>query len=284
MAWLGTAELASAVSNAGGLGILGPGNASGDWVRQEIRRTRELTDRPFGVNIMFLSPFAKEVVEAVIEEKPAVATAGAGNAGPVMARLKEAGIKVIPVVASVALAMRLARSGADAVIAEGMESGGHVGELTTMALVPQVVDALSIPVVAAGGIADGRGLVAALALGAAGVQMGTRFVCASECIAHPNFKQRIIQNRMSRQFAAMEKAGVPPEDLEAFGAGKLRRGLIDGEMDEGSLMAGQISGLIKDIKPAREIIEDIMAEAREILLTLTGLPVPAAPSVGAKRS
>ncbi len=293
MVWLGTAELASAVSNAGGLGILGAGNAPADWVRNEIRRTREMTDRPFGVNVMLLSPFASQVVEVILAERVPLVTTGAGNPGPVIPRFKEAGIKVMPVVASVALAIRLERAGADGVIAEGMESGGHVGEITTMALVPQVVDAVSIPVVAAGGIADGRGLVAALALGAVGVQMGTRFVCATECIAHPNFKQKIVQakdratvttghslghpvrvidNKMARQFAAMEKDGLSAAELEEFGAGRLRQGVVDGDLEGGSLMAGQIAGLIRDIKPARAIIEEIMAEAEALIAALAKLP------------
>ncbi|MBI4301029.1 MAG: enoyl-[acyl-carrier-protein] reductase FabK [Chloroflexi bacterium] len=286
MAWLGTYELAAAVSNAGGLGIIGAGNATGDWVQGQIRKMKELTEKPFGVNIMLLSPYAHEVIEVVLKEWVPVVTTGAGNPGTLIPQFKMVGIKMLPLVSAVALARRLERLGADGLVAEGMESGGHIGDTTTMALVPQVVDATSLPVVAAGGIADGRGLVAALALGAQGVQMGTRFVCAEECIAHPNFKARILEardratvasghstghpvraleNRMTRQFMAMEKVGATPEELEQFGTGKLRLGAIEGDMENGSLMAGQIAGLIKDIKSVRDIIEDIVAEA-EILL------------------
>ncbi|MDP2953957.1 MAG: nitronate monooxygenase, partial [Chloroflexota bacterium] len=273
MAWLGTAELASAVSNAGGLGIIGAGNAPASWVREQIYCTRQKTAAPFGVNIMLLSPYAEEVIEAVLEERVPVVTTGAGNPGVLIPRFKKAGIKVIPVVSSVALARRLERSGADALIAEGMESGGHIGETATMPLVPQVVEAVKIPVIAAGGIADGRGLAAALALGAQGIQMGTRFVCSEECIAHPNFKRKILEakdrstmvtgqslghpvraleNRMARQFETLEKGGASPEELMAFGADKLRQGVIEGDVENGTLMAGQIAGLIKDIKPAKE--------------------------------
>jgi len=229
MAYLGTAELVSAVSNAGGLGIIGAGNSEPDWVREQIRLTRQLTDKPFGVNIMLMSPFSAQVVDVVLEEEVGVVTTGAGNPGPYIPRFKEAGIKVMPVLASVALAKRMERYGADAVVAEGMESGGHIGEVTTMTLVPQVVDGVQIPVVAAGGIGDGRGLVAALALGARGIQVGTRFVCSEECIAHPAYKEKILQaheqstvasgqstghplrclqNRLTRQIQEMEKAGV----------------------------------------------------------------------------
>src|SRR3990172_7782142 len=193
MAWVGTAELVSAVSNAGGLGIIGAGNAPPDWVREQIALVRTWTDKPFGLNIMLMSPFASEVVQVALEERVPVVTTGAGNPGPMVPRFKELGIKVMPVVASVALAKRLERLGVDALVAEGMESGGHIGEVTTMALVPQVADAVSIPVVAAGGVGDGRGLAAALALGAQGVQVGTRFVCSDECIAHSNFKRKVVE-------------------------------------------------------------------------------------------
>ncbi len=289
MAYLGTAELASAVANAGGLGIIGAGNSEPDWVRQQIRLTRQLTDKPFGVNILLMSPFAEQVVDVVVEEKVAVVTTGAGNPGPYIPRFKQAGIKVMPVLASVALAKRLERYGADAVVAEGMESGGHIGEVTTVALVPQVADGVQIPVVAAGGIADGRGLVAALALGAQGVQMGTRFVCSEECVAHPGYKEKILQahdrstvasgqttghplrclqNRLTRQFEEMEKAGASKEELESFGVNRYYQGVIEGNLEDGSLIAGQIAGLIKEIKPVRVIIEEMMAEAEAIIAGL----------------
>ena len=289
MAYLGTAELVSAVSSAGGLGIIGAGNSEPDWVRQQIRSTRQLTDKPFGVNILLISPFAEQVVDVVLEEKVAVVTTGAGNPGPYIPRFKQAGIKVMPVLASVALAKRLERAGVDAVVAEGMESGGHIGEVTTMALVPQVVDSVQVPVVAAGGIGDGRGLVAALALGAQGVQMGTRFVCSEECIAHPGYKQKILQaherstvasgqstghplrclqNRLTRQFQEMEKAGVSKEELESFGMNRYYQGAIEGNLDDGSLIAGQVAGLIKEIKPVRVIIDEMVAEAEAIIAGL----------------
>ena len=289
MAWLGTTELVSAVSNAGGLGIIGSGDAPPDWLRNQIRATRESTDKPFGVNILMMSPFVKDNLQVIVDEGVKIVTFGGGNPGTYISALKEAGVKAIPVVSSVALARRLERLGIDAVIAEGMESGGHVGDTATMALVPQVVQNIKLPVIAAGGIADGHGLVAALALGAQGVQMGTRFVCSEECIAHPSFKERILQaqdratvvtgestghpvrcleNRLTREFRAMEKAGVSTEELEKFGRGRLSLGIIHGNLEEGSLMAGQIAGLIKDIKPVKAIIEDIMAEAEKVLETL----------------
>lgn len=289
MAWLGTFELVSAVSNAGGLGIIGSGDAPPDWLRRQIRSTKENTDKPFGVNIMLMSPFVKENLQIIIEEQVKIVTFGGGNPGSYIPALKEAGIRSLPVVSSVALARRLERLGADAIIAEGMESGGHIGETTTMALVPQVVQSVKLPVIAAGGIADGHGLVAALALGAQGVQMGTRFICSQECIAHPKFKEQIVQatdrstvvtgestghpvrcleNRLTREFRAREKAGASIEELEAFGRGRLKLGIIDGNIEEGSLMAGQVAGLIKDIKPVKEIIESIMAEAEAIIDSL----------------
>ena len=289
MAWLGTTELVSAVSNAGGLGVIGSGDAPPDWLRSQIRATRESTDKPFGVNILMMSPFVKDNLQVIVDEGVKIVTFGGGNPGTYIPALKEAGVKAIPVVSSVALARRLERLGIDAVIAEGMESGGHVGDTATMALVPQVVRDIKLPVIAAGGIADGHGLVAALALGAQGVQMGTRFVCSEECIAHPSFKERILQaqdratvvtgestghpvrcleNRLTREFRAMEKAGASTEELEAFGRGRLSSGIIQGNIEEGSLMAGQIAGLIKDIKPVKAIIEDIMAEAEKVIETL----------------
>lgn len=286
MAWVATAELAAAVSNAGGLGIIGAGNAPGDYVRSEIRKAKKLTDKPFGVNIMLLSPFVDEVTDAAYEERVPVITTGAGNPGKYIERFKKIRTKIIPVVPAVALAKKMEQEGVDAVIAEGTESGGHIGELTTMALVPQVVDAVKIPVIAAGGIADGRGLVSALALGARGVQMGTIFVCASECTAHDNYKKaiikagdrgtvvtgkvtghpvRIIKNKLAREFDKLEKVSASVEEFEKLGSGRLRAAVVDGDADYGSVMAGQIAGLVKEIKPAKVIIEDIINEANEIM-------------------
>lgn len=286
MARLGTAELVSAVSEAGGLGVIGSGDAPLEWLKGQIKSVRERTGKPFAVNVMLTSPFLEDTLRVVIEEHVEVVALGGGNPGVYIPRLKEADIKVIPVVSTVALARRVERFGIDAIVAEGMESGGHVGDTTTMALLPQVVDAVKVPVIAAGGIADGRGLVAALSLGAQGVQMGTRFVCSSECVAHEMFKERIlsaqdrvtvvigksighptrcIENRMARSFAEMEKAGASEEELEELIRGGLFKGVIEGNLDEGVLMAGQISGLIKEIKPVKNIIEDIMAEAQRVL-------------------
>ena len=290
MAWLGTAELVSAVSNAGGLGTIGSGDAPTEWLREQIRQTRDRTDKPFAVNIMMMSPFLAENLRLVVEEKVSVLTFGGGNPGGRLAGLKEAGIKVMPVVSSVALARRLERLGADAIIAEGVESGGHVGETTTVALVPQVAGSIKVPVIAAGGIADGRGLAAALALGAQGIQMGTRFICSEECIAHPKFKEQILQasdratvvtgistghpvrcleNKFTYKFAALEKAGASKEELEEMGRGRLSLGIMQGDVEEGSLMSGQIAGLIKDIKPVKAIIQDIMAEAEQVIDALS---------------
>jgi enoyl-[acyl-carrier protein] reductase II len=289
MAHVATAELVSAVSNAGGLGIVGAGAAEPGWVREQIRLTRQQTDKPFGVNILLISPFAKQVIEVVLEERVAMVTTGAGNPGPYIPRFKEAGIKVMPVVASVALARRLERAGADAFVAEGMESGGEIGQITTMALVPQVVDAVKLPVVAAGGIADGRGLVAALALGAQGVQMGTRFVTSEECIAHPAYKQavldasdrstvisgqstgypmRALENKLIHEFWEKEKSGLSIEEIMEFGVGRVRLGLIEGDLENGTLLAGQIAGMIREIKPVKAIIDDMMAEAEAIITQL----------------
>ncbi len=292
MAHIATAELASAVSDAGGFGLIGSGNAPPEWVRAEIRKMKELTDKPFGVNILLISPYAKDVIKVVLEEKVKAVTTGAGNPGAYIREFKKAGIKVIPVVASVALAQRLERTGADALIAEGMESGGEVAETTTMAIVPQVVDAVSIPVIAAGGIADGRGLVAALALGAKGIQMGTRFVCSTECIAHPAYKEKIlrardrstvvtgrsvgyplrcIENKLTRRFMEMEKAGASKEEFDALGRGRVRAGLIEGDVEEGSLIAGQIASMLKEIKPVKEIIESMVSQAETIIARLNHL-------------
>lgn len=290
MAWLGTAELASAVSNGGGLGIIGAGNAPPSWIREQIRATRERTSKPFALNIMLMTPFLEEVIQVVLEEGVSIVTTGGGNPGVYIPTFKEAGIKVMPVVSSVALAKRLERAGADALIAEGLESGGHIGETATMALVPQVVDGVTIPVVAAGGIGDGRGLAAALCLGAQGVQLGTRFVCAEECVAHPNFKRKVleardrstvvtgyatghpvrcIENRLTRQFQAVERGGASVEELELLGQGKLELAALEGDTEEGSVMAGQIAGLIGEIKPAAVIIKEIVDQAESIIARLS---------------
>jgi len=286
MAHVATAELVSAVSNAGGLGIIGAGAAEAGWVREQIHLTRQQTDKPFGVNVLLISPHANQVIDVILEEKVAVVTTGAGNPGPYIAKFKEAGIKAMPVVASVSLARRLERAGADAFVAEGMESGGEIGQITTMALVPQVVDRAKVPIVAAGGIADGRGLVAALALGAQGIQMGTRFVASDECIAHPAYKQavlnasdrstavsgqstgypmRALENKLIHEFWEKEKTGISIEDLMELGVGKVRLGLIDGDIENGTLLAGQIAGMIKEIKPVKVIIEEMVAEAEAIM-------------------
>lgn len=285
MAWAATGELAAAVSNAGGLGIIGAGSAPPQAVREEIIKTKRLTNRPFGVNIYYQSPYVNEVIEVLVAEKVPVVATGGGNPGKDIKRLKQSGAVVLPVVASVALAKRLERSGADALIAEGMECGGHTGEITTMALVPQVVDAVNVPVVAAGGIADGRGLVAALALGALGVQMGTRFLCASECIAHTNYKEaicrakdrdtvltgpegskvRVIKNKLAREFLLLERRSGSRKEMERLGMGRLRAAVIDGDTENGSLMAGQIGGMIREVAPAAVIISNIIKEAEAII-------------------
>lgn len=295
MAWVATWELVAAVSEGGGLGILGAGNAPVDWVRQQVRQVKAHTKRPWGINVPLFSPFAEQVLQLAIEEQAPVMTTGAGNPTPYIEPLKRAGVIVIPVVASAALARRLERAGADAVIAEGEESGGHIGSVSTMALVPQVVDAVSIPVIAAGGIGDGRGLVAALALGAAGVQMGTRFICTDECIAHLNYKESIIKanerstlvtggsighpvrclrNPMSREFEAMEKNGVSEEQILEFGTGRLRMAAMDGDIVNGSLMAGQIAGMVQDVIPAAELLRRINAQAEALLSRMAAWAQP----------
>lgn len=292
MAWLGTAELAAAVSEAGGLGIIGAGHMPPDIFRNEIHKLKERTSKPFGCNIMLMSPFVKEVMEVVVEERVPVITTGAGNPGVYVPALKEIGTKVIPVVASVLLAKRLLRGGIDAIIAEGTESGGHVGDITTMALIPQVVDAVDVPVIAAGGIADGRGMAAVFALGAKAVQMGTRFVLSEECIAHENYKNavlkakdratvmtglttghpvRIIDNALAHKYKSLEFSGGSKEELEALGAGTLRLAAIEGNVKEGSVMIGQISGMLTDVKPCETIIKDIMTEAETVIKNLQGL-------------
>ncbi len=286
MAWIADSSLAAAVSNAGGLGII-TGNAPVDWVRDEIRKAKKLTDKPFGVNIMLLSESAEEIAKMVCEEGVKVVTTGAGNPGKYIEMWKQYGIKVIPVVPSVALAKRMERAGVDAVIAEGCESGGHVGELTTMALVPQVVDAVNIPVIAAGGIGDGRGVAAALMLGAVGVQVGTRFLVAKECTVHENYKQkvlgakdidthvtgrptghpvRILRNKLSRQFQLLEKECAPLEKYEELGRGALSKAAKLGDVEMGSVMAGQIAGLVKKEQTCREIIDEMLLEAENQIL------------------
>ena len=293
MAWVGTAELAAAISNAGGLGVIGGGNAPTEEIAREIRLVKELTDKPFGLNIpLAISEYANEIVALCIEEGVRIVVLGAWRPGNHLARLKEAGVTAIPVIASVPLAKRLARQGSDALIAEGMESGGHIGDIATMPLVPQVVDAVDVPVIAAGGIADGRGLAAALALGAQGIQMGTRFICTTECTVHENYKRailkardrstmttghslghpvRALKNPMVHQFEELERRGITEAEIIEFGTGKLRLAAVEGDMKNGSVMAGQIAGMVSDIVPTKELIERIVAEAEEIIGRLQGV-------------
>lgn len=289
MAWVAEHHLAAAVSEAGGLGLIGAANAPADWVRDQIRAARELTDKPFGVNIMLMSPYAEDVAKVVAEEKVSVVTTGAGNPEKYMDSWKAAGIKVIPVVASVALAKRLERSGVDAVVAEGTEAGGHIGELTTMVLVPQVADAVQIPVIAAGGIADGRGVAAAFMLGASGCQLGTRFVATREAVVHDRYKEyilkakdidtkvtgrstghpvRCLRNQMTREYLRIEAEGVDFEKLELMTVGGLRRAVVDGDVENGNVMAGQCAGMIKEILTCREVMEKLMSEAGKVLSTI----------------
>lgn len=286
MAWVAEYHLAAAVSEAGGLGIIGAGGAPASFVREQIQKVKEITKKPFGVNIMLMNPEADQIAQVVVEEGVKVVTTGAGNPGKYMAMWKEAGIKVIPVVASAALAKMMERAGADAVVAEGMESGGHIGEATTMTLVPQVVDAVSIPVIAAGGIADGRGFAAAMMLGAQAVQMGTRFIVARESIVHDNYKQKVIaakdidtavtgrstghpirciRNKTTREYLKLEKEGASFEELEKLTLGGLRKAVVEGDVIEGSVMAGQIAGLVKKEQTCAEMIQEIMAQAEELL-------------------
>lgn len=286
MAWVAEHHLAAAVSNAGGLGIIAAGGAPTEVVRQEIRELKKLTDKPFGVNIMLMNPNAEELAKMLVEEKVSVVTTGAGSPEPFMKMWKEAGMKVIPVVASVALAKRMEKYGADAVVAEGSEAGGHIGELTTMVLVPQVVDAVSIPVIAAGGVADGRGMAAAMMLGAEGVQVGTRFVASKECICHANYKEkvikardidtvvtgrttghpiRVLRNQMTREYLKMEKEGKSLEELELLTLGSLRKAVVEGDLKSGSFMAGQSAGLVKEEQSCKDIIEDIITKAESLL-------------------
>ena len=282
MAWVAESHLAAAVSNAGGFGLIGAANAPADVVRNYIHEARELTDKPFGVNIMLMSPFAEDIAQLVTEEKVAAVTTGAGNPEKYMAQWKAAGIKVIPVIASVALAKRMERVGADAVVAEGTESGGHIGQATTMTLVPQVVDAVQIPVIAAGGIGDGRGMAAAFMLGAEAVQMGTRFCVADECVIHDKYKDRILKakdidsevtgrshghpvrglrNKMTREYLKLEAEGASFEQLENLTLGGLRKAVVEGDTDNGSVLAGQIAGMITKRQSCQEIVDEVMDQA-----------------------
>lgn len=290
MAWIADASLAAAVSEAGGLGII-TGTAPIEWIRNEIRKAKELTDKPFGVNVMLMTEHAEEVAKLVCEEKVPVVTTGAGSPGKFMAMWKESGVKVIPVVASVALAKRMEKLGADAVIAEGGESGGHIGPLSTMALVPQVVDAVNIPVLAAGGIADGRGVAASFMLGAEGVQIGTRFLVAKECTVHQNYKNkvlkakdidtevtgrrfghpvRILKNKLSRELLKIEKEAKDANEFETLGQGALRKAVVDGDVDYGNVMAGQIAGLVNKEQTVKEIIDELVEETRECIGAIGG--------------
>lgn len=286
MAWVAESHLAAAVSEAGGLGLIGGANAPGEVVRNYIREVRSMTDKPFGVNVMLMSPYADEVAKVVVEEGVKVVTTGAGNPQKYMEMWKEAGIKVIPVVASVALAKMMERCGADAVVAEGTESGGHIGEATTMTLVPQVVDAVNIPVIAAGGIGDGRGIAAAFMLGAEAVQMGTRFLVAKECVVHQNYKERVLKakdidsevtgrthghpvrclrNQMTREYLKMEKEGKSFEELEYLTLGTLRKAVQEGDVKNGTVMAGQIAGMVSREQSCKEMIEEMMGQAKKLL-------------------
>lgn len=286
MAWIADGKLAAAVSNGGGLGIIAAGNADAEYVARQIRIAKELTDKPFGVNIMLLSPYADEVAKVVAEEKVAVVTTGAGNPSKYMEMWKEAGIKVIPVVASCALAKLMQRLGASAVIAEGGESGGHIGELATIVLVPQIADTVTIPVIAAGGIADGRGVAAAFMLGACGVQVGTRFLAAEECSIHPTYKEKIIKAKdlctmvtgrrlghpvralrtnFQREYLKAEYTDISDEELEAMGAGSLRKAVVDGNSDEGCFLAGQSAAMVTKVQPAADIVRELCEEAEPLL-------------------
>ena len=286
MAWIADGRLAAAVSNAGGLGIIAAGNAPADYVQGQIAIARSLTDRPFGVNIMLMSPYADEVASLVASEKVAVVTTGAGNPGKYMASWKEAGIKVIPVVASTAMAKLMTRLGADALIAEGGESGGHVGELTTMVLVPQIVDATTLPVIAAGGIADGRGVAAAFMLGAQGVQMGTRFLSAKECTISDTYREKILKagdlctvvtgrrlghpvrslrTPFARRYAKAEYSDISDEELEAMGTGALRKAVVEGNLEDGCFLAGQIATVVNNVESAEDIVHSVILEAEPLL-------------------
>ncbi|WP_291236624.1 enoyl-[acyl-carrier-protein] reductase FabK [Frisingicoccus sp.] len=291
MAWVAEHTLAAAVSNAGGLGIIASGGAPCDYVREEVRKTKALTDKPFGVNIMLMNPEADAIAHMVIEEGVKVVTTGAGNPEKYFPVWKEAGIKILPVVASVGLARRMEKYGADALIAEGCESGGHIGEMTTMTLVPQVVQAVHVPVVAAGGIGDGHGVAAAFMLGAEGVQVGTRFLLADETQIHENYKEkvlkakdidsqvtgrstghpiRVLRNPMTRKYLKMEAEGATLEELEVMTLGSLRRAVVEGDVKEGSLMAGQVAGLLNKRQTCKEIIEEMMTEAVDVMEEAAG--------------
>ncbi len=286
MAWVAESHLAAAVSNAGGLGIIGAASAPAEWVRMQIQEVKKRTEKPFGVNIMLMSPYADEVAQVVVQEQVPVVTTGAGSPEKYMSLWKEAGIKVVPVVASVALAKRMERCGADALVAEGTEAGGHIGENTTMVLVPQVVDAVNIPVIAAGGIADGRGMAAAFMLGAEGVQVGTRFVASKEAQVHENYKNcivkardidsrvtgrstghpvRALRNQMTKVYLEKEQAGVPFEELELLTLGGLRKAVVDGDVTNGSVMAGQSAAMVKEVLTCEEIIQSMTAQAEALL-------------------
>ncbi|MEN6351379.1 MAG: DUF561 domain-containing protein [Syntrophomonas sp.] len=292
MAWIAGGRLAGAVSKAGGLGVIGASGAQREWIKHEIDLVRGQTDKPFAVNLMLAAPNIEDIIKLIIEEKVPVVTTGGGNPGPYMEPLKAAGVKVIPVVASVALARRLSRLGADAIIAEGTESGGHVGEMTTMCLVPMVVDAVEVPVIAAGGIADGRGLMAALALGAQGVQVGTRFICTPECNVHEAYIEKVlkardrdtvvcgqttghpvraIHNKFTREYLKAEKAGAGKEELEELGRGRYPAAAVEGKIDEGSVLAGQICGLVKEVQTAEQVVLDIIHDACNIKRYLGGI-------------
>ena len=286
MAWISDPSLVSAVSEAGGLGVLATGHLNPEGCVKAIREIKAKTNKPFAVNIMLLSPFADELVKVVCEEKVPVVTTGAGSPGKYIQMFKESGTKVLPVAPSVAIAKRMEKDGADAVIAEGCESGGHIGKITTMALVPQVVDALNIPVIAAGGIADGRGMAAARMLGASGFQIGTRFLVANECTVHPNYKERIIKakdidttttgastghpgrvikNKLARHFEELEKNNPPSEELAALGSVYLTKAVVDGDFENGSVMSGQIAGLVNKEQSAEEIIKELYSQYKEIM-------------------
>ncbi len=286
MAWVADYHLAAAVSQAGGMGLIGAASAPAEVVREQIRKGKELTDKPFGVNVMLMNPNADEIADLIVEEGIQVVTTGAGNPAKYMPKWKEAGVTVIPVVASAGLARLMERAGADAVVAEGTEAGGHIGSATTMTLVPQVVDAVNIPVIAAGGIADGRGLAAAMMLGAQGVQIGTRFIVATESIVHDNYKQKVIRakdidsevtgmstghpvrcirNKMTKEYLRMEKEGASLEELELMTLGSLRKAVIDGDVIDGTIMAGQSAGLVKKEQSCEEIMKEIVTEADMLL-------------------
>lgn len=290
MAWVANANLAAAVSNGGGLGLIAGGGAPPDVIREQIKRAKNLTAKPFGVNVMMMSPFADDLMQLCIDEKVAVVTTGAGNPGQYIEALKKVGTKVIPVVPSVALAKRMERAGANAVVCEGQEAGGHIGELTTMALVPMVCDAVEIPVIAAGGIADGRGLAAAIMLGAQGVQVGTRFLVAKECDIHQNYKDAVIEakdtstvvtgkftghpvrtlkNKFSRDLISLEKGNITLEEFEALGAGSLRSAVIDGDNEKGSFMAGQVAGMVTKTQTSAEIIKEIITSGKQLMTNIS---------------